>query len=399
MTRARVHHLLVAHVLVALLLTACSRPATNPVNPVSQQEVGERLEELALDLTPLFEVASRDPGLIALEQFPFAPGLPFGDAEEVPDPDPPTPEPPPEEPLGKSFRAAFRVFAATSLPRGVYAFDADNWRWTKEGEADVLSLTWPYDPDYPDYSSPDYPDGPGEGALSTLVLDWAAGAPTVSVSTPWGEQVEAPTALNFSLVAGGVSAADVTVSLDYYTADTCGGSILEPTRLAVDGSGTLLTLENVGYSVTEGDQDTIATQGTLTLAADAERLTLSWEVAVNGDLTREPCFSSSFLPESGSVATSLDATLGGEAYSLAFGLEFDGLDIAEGSVDLRGGYLTLDGENALTFSGRLDDRNGNGVPGEGVTVTFADGSSKTLEQLLLELERGMSAFGVLQRFR
>lgn len=379
---ARTHARYALLTLVGLLLAACSQPATSPIAPMNQQEVGKTVSELAFDLTPLFNAVENDLGVVALGQFPYSPGLPFGAGDEVP-------PPPPEE----AFSAALRALTAIlPLPRGVYTYDADTLRWTQAADADVLSLTWPYDPN----------DG-GETALSTLTLDWAAGAPTAQVRTPEGEQVEAPTSLNVSLVADGVTAADVTVALDYYTADACGGSILEPTRVAVDGSGTLLTFDNVGYSVREGDgqntPDTVTTQGRVTLAADADALTLGWEVAVDGTLTRAPCFSSSFVPQSGTVATTLDANLGGEARSATFGLEFGEIDETDGSLTLSGGYLTLDSDAALTFAGRLDDRNGNGVPGEGVGITFADGSSTTLERVLLGLEQGMSALGLLGRLR
>jgi len=51
------------------------------------------------------------------------------------------------------------------------------------------------------------------------------------------------------------------------------------------------------------------------------------------------------------------------------------------SADLSNGYLKVNGEVAFTFEGTLDDENMDGIPGENVTVHFADGDT-TLDQIL-----------------
>jgi len=367
------------YALLALLLflAACSQPGTfdsGPVTPTNQEEVVEAVSDFSLDLEPLLMAASEDPGIIALGQLPSGPGLPFIEPGVL-----------------QNMRhqgGALRLFAATDLPRGAYVYDSDSGTWTQAAEGDALTLTWPYDP------TP-YDDRPEE-ADATLTLDWAAGAPTTRALTSDGARVEVPTDMDVLLVADGVTAADVNLALDYYESEACGGAVLEPTRLAVNGSGTLLELENVGYSVREGeDADTVLTQGAVTLRGGADSLRFTWDVEVNGDLERESCFTRSFLPTDGELATELNAEIGGETRGLAFGFRFSDVDPLEGTLELKGGYLVLDGNPVLTFEGRLDDRNGNAVPGEGVTIEFADGSSTTLEDLLLNLQMGASA---LRRF-
>ena len=58
-----------------------------------------------------------------------------------------------------------------------------------------------------------------------------------------------------------------------------------------------------------------------------------------------------------------------------------------GAPSVQNGTFVVNGDdaNAVTFSGEITDRNGNGVPGEDLTVRFADGSTATLEELLNDL--------------
>lgn len=110
-------------------------------------------------------------------------------------------------------------------------------------------------------------------------------------------------------------------------------------------------------------------------------------ISVEGELVREDCYTSDFIPESGTIATELSG-LPGETSSIAFGFTFDAFDPnAEVVAEIRNGSLILNGDEsrAVTFGGPLGDQNNNGIPGDELTVRFADGSSTSLEQLVTDL--------------
>ncbi|ALJ90170.1 hypothetical protein TO73_0307 [Thermus aquaticus Y51MC23] len=54
-----------------------------------------------------------------------------------------------------------------------------------------------------------------------------------------------------------------------------------------------------------------------------------------------------------------------------------------GAITVQNGYLTVDGKT-VTFAGVLDDANGNCVPGENLTLTFAGGQTMSLEAYLIQ---------------
>ena len=181
-----------------------------------------------------------------------------------------------------------------------------------------------------------------------------------------------------------MSAADLDVATSYYQGPGCEAGILEPTSFSVDGSGSFLGLENVGYSVNESDAgDSFLTQGKVTLVDDG--ISLDWNFAINGDLERsEDCYGSSLSLGDGSVAVEL-AGLSGDTRSVALRFAFDDLDGGSAPV-LSDGAVVVNGDEdrAVTFSGSLDDEDFNGVPGDNLTVNFPDGSSSTLEDLLTD---------------
>ncbi len=263
--------------------------------------------------------------------------------------------------------------AEYSLPRGVYVYEESEvgGGWTRTGDSSDLSLTWTYDAD-PATADPD-------SAEATATVAWDALSPTQYASGPYGD-LELPTGLNLGLVANGVTAADVDVATSYYV---CGDqTTLEPASLSVDGTGSFLTLENVGYRVLEsGAGDSVITQGVVTLV---DGVSLGWNVAVNGELARSDCYTAGFTPQDGAVSLTL-AGLTGETRSLELGFSF--ADVLSGEPTVENGTLTVNGDDAdaVTFSGRVDDANGNGVPGDRLTVRFADGGTATLEDLLSDL--------------
>ncbi len=347
----------------AVLLSACTAPIAAPPTasgPLNQQDVTATASNLSEQLMAVLGRAAKDAGVIALQGFPqnslmTNPFFGYG-VSAAP---------------RRSANRLFSALAVNDLPRGNYSYTRSDGgdAWVRLSDADDLSLTWPYDAD-PETSAPDT-------ATATATFDWNALSPTIRADV-YGEAVEVPTGLNLSLVANGQSAADVDVAATYYAG--CGEAVLEPTSLTVNGTGSLLNLGNVGYEVSESDAgDSVTTQGQVTVVD--EGIALEWNVAVNGELTRQDCLTESFVPEDGAVSVSLSG-FAGDTNSVAFNLKFSGIT----EPDLSGSVVVNDDkDNAVTFSGKLSDANGNGIPGEAVTVRFADGSSTTLEELIKSL--------------
>ena len=343
------HTLLMA--LLIGLLAACGSDAPDaqaPTAQLSETQTNAAFGDLSSELVRTVFSMNGDTSSVALRQFPKdAANFPLTQQE-----------------------------TQQALPRGLYIYDAEQNAWQRRGDDDALVLTWPYS------------DLSANEVTATLTFDWAAGAQTITVAGPAGESFEAPTSLDVTVVAGEQEVADVNLALSYYSSAEC-GTIAEPTRLNVNGTGSLFDLNNVGYSVTEEDgADSVTTQGEVT---SKEGPVLGWNVTVNGERERESCFTSDYKPASGSVNVSLAS----EAGSFAFATDID--NIEDESVGLSNGTVQIDGATALSFEGTLDDQNGNGVPGENVDLSFAGGNTTTLEQALQKsrafviLMRGMRA--------
>lgn len=366
-----------AALLVATFLAACAEPALVPApsGPLTQQDVAETVDDITAQLTTALERAAEDEGVIALQGLPqdgmmTNPFFGYGVATMRH-----------RHPERRSLVP--QAAAEYDLPRGVYVYESDDMGsgWIQTGDSDDLSLTWTYDAD-PTTAEPD-------SAEATATVDWDALSPTQRVSGEYGD-IEVPTGLNLGLVANGVTAADVDVATTYYVCD--GSMTLEPTSLTVSGAGSFLTLENVGYNVLEsGAGDSVTTQGNVTLVDDG--ISLDWNVAVNGELARQDCYTVGFEPQDGAVSLTL-AGLTGDTNSLALGFSF--ADVLSGTPSVQNGTFVVNGDaaDAVTFSGTLTDSNGNGIPGEDLTVRFADGSTATLEDLLNDL----TPAGALRQF-
>ena len=357
--------------LTAALLSACAEPIAAPPTasgPLDQQDVTESANSLSEQLLAVLERAAKDEGVVALQGFPqngvmTNPFFGYGMSARMSVRQNRHPE---------RRNPALGALATNDLPRGNYSYEVSDGgaeAWVRVGDSDDLTLTWPYDAD-PETSAPDT-------ATATATFDWDALSPTIRADA-YGEAIEVPTGLNLSLEANAQNAADVNVATTYYTG--CGEATLEPTSLTVNGTGSLLKLENVGYEVSEsGAGDSVTTQGKVTLVD--EGIALEWNVAVNGELTRQDCLTESFVPEDGAISLNLSG-FEGDTQSIALDVSFSGTTEPDVS-----GSLTVNNDNDrdVTFSGTLSDANGNGIPGEDVTVRFPNGSSTTLEQLLESL--------------
>ena len=247
------------------------------------------------------------------------------------------------------------------LPRGIYSYDPDTSEYLLVNSSDDLVVSWPYeDPD-------------GSEAAASMVFDWNAESATVQAAIPGtNERQEVPTGLNFKMSASGEVVANISAKATYPDRPGCGVTV-EPSSLSISGSGSFLKLSDVGYDVTDGS---VTTRGSVALEDNS--LGFVWRVQANGSIMREDCIPTDFALQSGEV--SLTLSVQGERYALAFGV--GSINVETGSLVLTDGALTVRNRVAVAFAGTLDDSNGNGVPGENVTVTFKGQETATLEQLL-----------------
>ncbi len=94
------------------------------------------------------------------------------------------------------------------------------------------------------------------------------------------------------------------------------------------------------------------------VALTGETVAVNWDVSVAGELECEDCFTSDFVPESGTVTTGL-LGLPGETSRVAFGFTFAAFDPqADVVAEISGGSLVVDGDQSrtVTFGGPLGDR-------------------------------------------
>ena len=269
--------------------------------------------------------------------------------------------------------------------------------------ADVNLLTgrWVYDPTIPDwvedttYSGDDlvlvwdFQDLDGNDHTAELTFDWNYGAPTVEVTNPDGTTMEAPQDMNVTMVIDGTTTAgQLRVQADWYSSASC-GTIAEPTHLTVSGEGGASS--RVGFNVSVSVSDTrVETTGHVEVSSGGDGSTFDWNVYADGRLTRgADCFAEDFDATSGHVNFRTTETAGGDTSSFEFNtdfsLNFDAATQELVSADLSNGYVKVNGAVAVTFSGTLDDSNHNCVPGENVTLNFADRSTSLESYLIDEL--------------
>lgn len=280
------------------------------------------------------------------------------------------------EPRSAAKLLAPQAHSDSDLPRGTYEYDAATGDWVPVAGGDTLVLRWSYENFEPSTTH-----------QAELAVDWDVASATEVVDDGFGSMIEVPTDMSASLSVDGDEVAAFALAADWYESDTC-GPILEPSSLSLSGyvgdDSARLELD-LGFSI--GD-DTISTQGQVIASAGADSATFDWDLSMNGAVTRDGnCFLANFDLESGSLAFGISATVAGETDSLEFAVDFSNIVMDEfgavTSVELSNGVITLNGLAAVTFEGTLNDQNGNGVPGENVTLSFADGTTMTLEAFLL----------------
>lgn len=294
------------------------------------------------------------------------------------------------ESINSLLERAIPLDAAGGLVHGKWDYDptanGGSGAWVKDTaySGDDFILNWPFE------------DDNGGHHNASLVIDWNyGGSPTVIVKDQDGDSVEVPTSAKLTLYIDGDDSSHVAGYISgtfaWYTG-SC-GSILEPTSVNIQGRFGVSDYVEFNASLTVTD-NRIATQGSIDAHVGSDSGHVSWNLSANGQATRgSNCFIDEFNVSGGHVNFQASTTSDGETESLEFNTDFTINYDDEGnleSIGLSNGFLKLNGRVAFTFEGVLDDSNENGIPGENVTIHFADGDT-TLERLLQDYGVGSSS--------
>jgi len=264
--------------------------------------------------------------------------------------------------------------ASQELPRGKFDWNGSDWVEDGGYTGDNLEINWPFE------------DAEGVGHLARIVVDWSDGLLTIDAKDGDGDLVEVPVRSKVSYyIDGSIDKGGYIKGAFTWYNGSC-GTILEPSSLALEGHiGSTTTLDfNIDLTV---GSSSIATTGDIKLesAGGSEGGQVKWNVSIKGNIERgSDCFINNVDTESGSVNFFTSATHEGETESFEFNTAFvikDNEDGTPSEIEISEGYVKVNGETAFTFEGVLDDADEDGVPGENVTVHFADGDTD-LEQVL-----------------
>ncbi len=261
-----------------------------------------------------------------------------------------------------------------TLTYGKWVYNETSGSWDQDSSytGDDLVLVW------------NFKDASNESHGAQLTADWNyQGHDTVDAKDVDGSIVELPTDTYIKLEVDGTEVGHVRGQFTWYTG-SC-GTIAEPTHVIIDGrfgASDHLDLDGIELQVSATQ---VVFKGSISASAGGDSGSFSWNLTANGAAVRgSDCFMEEFTTSDGSLNLQSSVTKGGQTESSEFNTNF-AVNYSSGepsSLDLSNGYFKLNGQTAFTFSGTLDDSNHNGIPGENVTVTFADGST-TLEQLIM----------------
>ncbi len=356
-----------------LALVACST-STTPLEPqTTQADFGQSVQDFQAGLGTVAAAASQDLALQALKATPpGAPGLPVGalaaNLMQL--------GAPPLTPDGAlKLLGGLVPLADQNLERGKWDYDPNIPGWVEDNDytGDDLVLSWPFT------------DTDRVGHVAELTLDWNAEAPTVDVRGPDGTTSEVPQGMQVTLEVDGDEVGSLRGLFAWYSCD--GTLIAEPTSVVLSGSAGVS--DRVGFNFDLRASDTlIESSGSIEVTAGGNRADLSWEVSAGGQFTRgTDCFFEDFDADSGHINFYTSETVGGDTSSFDFNTDFSLNFNAFGGLDsavLSNGFVMVDGSVAVTFSGTLDDSNHNCVPGENVTLNFADRSTSLEDYLINE---------------
>ena len=331
----------------ALLVAGCGRPVVDPLGPSdldaaisSIVDVGETVE-LALETDAAFQAMSMPCGWLTQPPIPLA-ATPSVVIEHEP------------------------------LDRGIYECNPMTFEWDYVGPSDDLEYRW------------SFLDASDDLRDAVLVIDWGT---TKDVGDSFGGTVEVPTDdMTVALTIDGAAAAVFDVALGWYVGATCPAGVLVPTSGLVDGSigiDATLALNAVGFTLAD---DAFDTSGEIVATAGSNAIGVDWDIGLGIDVTRVDCFIDGFEVIDGSVAVAVFGTDAGTTTRLALSFGFSDVETGEfgglESVAISGGHLRLNDTTIVTFAGTLDDANDNDIPGDNLVLTFADGTTMTLEAYL-----------------
>jgi hypothetical protein len=232
-----------------------------------------------------------------------------------------------------------------------------------------------------------------------LLADWnysskGTPSPTVYVHNPSDTQgqylQEMPTKAfgSLDLKEDGTKEGEATFQATWRPSTCVSGKYLaEPGNLSLTGflqrpagTGRLVDLPSLSLTTSASQLKLVWNLSLLTQGNNADLHTEGF-IQINGSSTPGTCGSllEKFNASSGEVNVKLDTR------NHAARLYFKITDWNEntGAITVQNGYLTVDGKT-VTFAGVLDDANGNCVPGENLTLTFAGGQTMSLEAYLIQ---------------
>ena len=276
--------------------------------------------------------------------------------------------------IGKSLMQLDETFA---LPRGTYELDETSGAWVLLENSSELVLR---------YQTPE----PVE-----IVVDWDVTSSTQKVLDGYNNLVEVPTDMLARMTVAGKEAAKIAAKVSWHNAPECGGAILEPSSFSVSGFFGLTTKISFDTTASLNENATSSDSGVskgffeITSGEDFERI--EWDISATGkvkratenDLYYPACFILDATVDN--VDLSVKAQYKQGNYQERFAVTLNVKPIYQDDFIIAAeiqGQLQINGAPAVDAKGRLDDSNGNGIPGENVTVTYADGSKESLEQYL-----------------
>lgn len=280
-----------------------------------------------------------------------------------------------------SFLQPLAGAADNRLPRGEYQYQEATGNWELKSNSDDLILIF------------SILNANFSKSTAKIVFNWDAKAPTIKVMSAGGS-TEVPTDMTIFAKVDGVLVGNVTIAAGWYQS-SCGYRTLEPESLKLSGKLNGNETDSLAFALnlstqTSGNATTAHLDASVKLTVGEDFAKLSFDSKLNTTITRDSnCYLTDLKLNSGDLAAQLETKIQGEEHSLGIKFGFDNpvLDNSTGaySLDILNGLVTADGQTVVSFSGKLDDSNANGIPGENILIQFDDGSSTSLEALLASL--------------
>jgi hypothetical protein len=365
------------------LLTACPQTPAPPQSNATPSEFSAALQNVGQDIQGTLSQINQELQQL-LQGIAFGQFTPLGQGLQTLEQrlDPlvylKQPLPRPQELLGGILPQGVQ----TPLPRGKFACPY-NSSCSQVGTSDDLEMRFQK----------------ADGTWNKLFADWdysskGASSPTVYVHNPSDTQgqylQEMPTKAfgSLDLKEDGTNEGEATFQATWRPSTCVSGKYLtEPGNLSLTGflqrpagTGRLVDLPSLSLTTSASQLKLVWNLSLLTQGNNADLHTEGF-IQINGSSTPGTCGSllEKFNASSGEVDVKLDTR------NHAARLYFKITDWNEntGAITIQNGYLTVDGKT-VTFAGVLDDANGNCVPGENLTLTFAGGQTMSLETYLIQ---------------